>query len=95
MTGAELSSGDPNAPLVNSARIFQSPDRRRLRSAGFSDAGLETLHTANRQRVLVLVRVDGRIVAERPLYCVAEGAARCLAIPDVVRAYEDTFLDAA
>ena len=34
-------------------------------------------------------------MAERPLTCVAEGAARCLADPDVVRAYEDTFLDAA
>jgi rod shape-determining protein MreB len=34
-------------------------------------------------------------MAERPLTCVAEGAARCLDIPDVVRAYEDTFLDAA
>jgi rod shape-determining protein MreB len=34
-------------------------------------------------------------MAERPLTCVAEGAARCLADLDVVRAYEDTFLDAA
>ncbi len=33
-------------------------------------------------------------MAERPLTCVAEGAARCLADPDVVRAYEDTFVDA-
>jgi len=28
------------------------------------------------------------------LSCVAEGAARCLADPDVVRAYEDTFIEA-
>jgi rod shape-determining protein MreB len=34
-------------------------------------------------------------MAERPLTCVAEGAARCLADPDVVRAYETAFLDAA
>jgi rod shape-determining protein MreB len=33
-------------------------------------------------------------MAERPLSCVAEGAARCLADPDVVRAYEDTFIEA-
>ncbi|MCY4725704.1 rod shape-determining protein [Nocardioides sp. STR2] len=33
-------------------------------------------------------------MAERPLTCVAEGAARCLADPDVVRAYEDTFIEA-
>ena len=33
-------------------------------------------------------------MAERPLTCVAEGAARCLADPDVVRAYEGTFLEA-
>ena len=33
-------------------------------------------------------------MAERPLTCVAEGAARCLADPDVVRAYEGTFIDA-
>ena len=33
-------------------------------------------------------------MAERPLTCVAEGAARCLADPDVLRAYEDTFIDA-
>jgi rod shape-determining protein MreB len=32
-------------------------------------------------------------MAERPLTCVAEGAARCLADPDVVRAYEDSFLE--
>lgn len=34
-------------------------------------------------------------MAERPLTCVAEGAARCLADLDVVRAYEDTFLEPA
>jgi rod shape-determining protein MreB len=34
-------------------------------------------------------------MAESPLTCVAEGAARCLAEPDVVRAYEDTFLEPA
>jgi rod shape-determining protein MreB len=34
-------------------------------------------------------------MAERPLTCVAEGAARCLGDPDVVRAYETAFLDAA
>ena len=34
-------------------------------------------------------------MAERPLTCVAEGAARCLADADVVRAYEGTFIDAA
>jgi rod shape-determining protein MreB len=34
-------------------------------------------------------------MAERPLTCVAEGAARCLADPDVLRAYETAFLDAA
>ena len=34
-------------------------------------------------------------MAERPLTCVAEGAARCLADQDVVRAYETAFLDAA
>jgi rod shape-determining protein MreB len=34
-------------------------------------------------------------MAERPLTCVAEGAARCLADPDVVHAYETAFLDAA
>ena len=33
-------------------------------------------------------------MAERPLTCVAEGAARCLADADVLRAYEGTFLDA-
>jgi rod shape-determining protein MreB len=33
-------------------------------------------------------------MAERPLTCVAEGAARCLSDPDVVRAYEGTFLEA-
>jgi rod shape-determining protein MreB len=33
-------------------------------------------------------------MAERPLTCVAEGAARCLSDPDVVRAYEGTFIDA-
>jgi rod shape-determining protein MreB len=33
-------------------------------------------------------------MAERPLTCVAEGAARCLADADVVRAYETAFLDA-
>ena len=33
-------------------------------------------------------------MADRPLTCVAEGAARCLADPDVVRAYEDAFLEA-
>jgi rod shape-determining protein MreB and related proteins len=32
-------------------------------------------------------------MAERPLTCVAEGAARCLDDPSVVRAYEDTFVD--
>lgn len=32
--------------------------------------------------------------SERPLTCVAEGAARCLADPDVVRSYEATFIDA-
>jgi rod shape-determining protein MreB len=34
-------------------------------------------------------------MAERPLTCVAEGAARCLSDPDVLRAYEGSFLDAA
>jgi rod shape-determining protein MreB and related proteins len=34
-------------------------------------------------------------MAERPLTCVAEGAARCLRNLDVVRAYEDTFVEAA
>ena len=34
-------------------------------------------------------------MADRPLSCVAEGAARCLSDLDVVRAYEDAFLDAA
>lgn len=34
-------------------------------------------------------------MAERPLTCVAEGAARCLRDPAVLRAYEDSFLDAA
>lgn len=34
-------------------------------------------------------------MAERPLSCVAEGAARCLADPDVVRAYDGTFVEAA
>lgn len=34
-------------------------------------------------------------MADRPLTCVAEGAARCLADPDVVRAYETAFLDVA
>lgn len=34
-------------------------------------------------------------MAERPLTCVAEGAARCLADQDVVRAYETAFLDTA
>jgi rod shape-determining protein MreB len=34
-------------------------------------------------------------MAERPLSCVAEGAARCLADLDVVRAYEGSFLEAA
>lgn len=33
-------------------------------------------------------------MAERPLTCVAEGAARCLANPDLVRAYEGTFVEA-
>ena len=33
-------------------------------------------------------------MAERPLTCVAEGAARCLGSPDLVRAYEGTFLEA-
>ena len=33
-------------------------------------------------------------MAERPLTCVAEGAARCLTDPDVLRAYEGSFLDA-
>ena len=33
-------------------------------------------------------------MAERPLTCVAEGAARCLGDPDVVRAYEGAFLEA-
>lgn len=33
-------------------------------------------------------------MAERPLTCVAEGAARCLADADVLRAYEGSFLDA-
>lgn len=32
-------------------------------------------------------------MAERPLTCVAEGAARCLGDPDVLRAYEDSFLE--
>jgi rod shape-determining protein MreB len=32
-------------------------------------------------------------MAERPLTCVAEGAAACLSDPDVVRAYEDSFLE--
>ena len=32
-------------------------------------------------------------MAERPLTCVAEGAARCLSDPDVLRAYEGTFVD--
>lgn len=34
-------------------------------------------------------------MAERPLTCVAEGAARCLADHDVVRAYEDAFVEGA
>ena len=34
-------------------------------------------------------------MAERPLTCVAEGAARCLADPNVVRAYEGSFVEAA
>jgi rod shape-determining protein MreB and related proteins len=34
-------------------------------------------------------------MADRPLTCVAEGAARCLADTDVVRAYETAFLDVA
>jgi rod shape-determining protein MreB len=34
-------------------------------------------------------------MAEHPLTCVAEGAARCLADLDVVRAYEGTFIEAA
>lgn len=34
-------------------------------------------------------------MADRPLTCVAEGAARCLADPDVVRAYEGAFLEPA
>jgi rod shape-determining protein MreB and related proteins len=34
-------------------------------------------------------------MAERPLTCVAEGAARCLDDPDVVRAYENTFVEVA
>jgi rod shape-determining protein MreB len=34
-------------------------------------------------------------VAERPLTCVAEGAVRCLADPDIVRAYEGTFVEVA
>lgn len=34
-------------------------------------------------------------MADRPLTCVAEGAARCLRDPAVLRAYEDSFLDAA
>jgi rod shape-determining protein MreB len=33
-------------------------------------------------------------MAERPLTCVAEGAARLLSDPDVLRAYEGTFVDA-
>jgi rod shape-determining protein MreB len=33
-------------------------------------------------------------MSERPLTCVAEGAARCLSDPDVVRAFEDSFVDA-
>jgi rod shape-determining protein MreB len=33
-------------------------------------------------------------MAERPLTCVAEGAARCLSDPDLLRAYEGTFVDA-
>jgi rod shape-determining protein MreB len=33
-------------------------------------------------------------MAERPLTCVAEGAARCLSDPDIVHAYEGTFLEA-
>jgi rod shape-determining protein MreB len=34
-------------------------------------------------------------MAERPLTCVAEGAAKCLGDPEVVRAYEGTFVEAA
>lgn len=34
-------------------------------------------------------------LAERPLTCVAEGAARCLVAPDIVAAYEDTFVEVA
>ncbi|MGN6131631.1 MAG: rod shape-determining protein [Nocardioidaceae bacterium] len=34
-------------------------------------------------------------MAERPLACVAEGAARCLRDPAVLSAYADSFLDAA
>lgn len=34
-------------------------------------------------------------MADRPLTCVAEGAARCLTDADVLRAYETAFLDAA
>ncbi len=33
-------------------------------------------------------------MAERPLTCVAEGAARCLDDPSVVHAYQDTFVEA-
>lgn len=33
-------------------------------------------------------------MSESPLTCVAEGAARCLSDRDVVRAYEDSFIDA-
>jgi rod shape-determining protein MreB len=32
-------------------------------------------------------------MAERPLTCVAEGAARCLDDPSVLRAYEDAFVE--
>ena len=34
-------------------------------------------------------------MADRPLTCVAEGAARCLSDPNVVLAYEGTFVEAA
>jgi rod shape-determining protein MreB len=34
-------------------------------------------------------------MAERPLGCVAEGAARCLSNADVVAAFQDAFVDAA
>lgn len=34
-------------------------------------------------------------MGDRPLGCVAEGAARCLANPDVVAAFQDAFVEAA